>query len=232
MKNIYFTILVATSLILLTHVIKPVNALSAPAPRVSASIHYPDTCNPEFYVNFELSNLGAPSSSESYLSISLSSNLEFIMFHTTPHLQDLMVRIYEIEDPILKASGLPVLAKNKILELYNHSFNSNESVTVSMFFELTLYQSPYESIKYNLVMYQEGTNFPSFSLTLTDPPTASITNQPDYPVYELNIPINNILVESEPEDIDVIPEFPSVIILPLFLTTTLVVTIYRTRMKK
>ncbi|MCJ7613569.1 hypothetical protein MUO71_02225 [Candidatus Bathyarchaeota archaeon] len=232
MKNSFSAIFIIASIILLPPIIKPVNALNAPVPRVSASIYYPDTCNPEFYVDFEISNLGTISSADSYLAVSISSNLDFVNWHTTPHIPDLNIRIFEIGDPMLNISGLPISTENVIIELYNHSFNSAESVTVTLCFELTLYQSSTESVKYNLVMYPEGVIFPSFSSIFNDPAISSIKNQQGYPVYELGIPTNNIIVESDPENIDTIPEFPSLIFLPIFLTTTLIVTIYRKRMKK
>ena len=232
MKNIVSVIFILASIILLNPIIKPVNALITPIPRVSASIYYPDTCNTEFSVEFEISNLGTPSSTDSYLAVSISSHLVFVNWHTTPHIPDLNIRIFEMGDPVLNISGLPISTENVIIEMYNHSYNSAESVTITMFFELTLYQSSAESIKYNLVMYPEGVNFPSFSSIVNDPAISSIKNQQGYPVYDLGIPINNIKVETDPEDIDIIPEFSSWFILPIFLIANVVIIIYRNRLKK
>ncbi len=232
MKNSYYFISVILSIILLISIIIPVKALNDPVPHVTASIYYPDTCNPEFRVDFEISNLGAPSSADSYLSLSLSSNLDFINWHTTPQVPDMMIRIFEIGERVTNMSGFPISTENLIVEVYNHSFNSAESVTISMFFELTLYQSSLESINYNLVMYPESISSQSVLSILTDPAISSTKNQQGYPVYELRIPINSVTNGSEMDDIDIVPEFPSLIFLVIFLTITIIITTYRKRMKE
>jgi len=229
-NNVYFGFIVI-SVILLFSIITPGYALNDPVPHVSATIFYPDTCNPEFQVDFEISNLGARSSSNSYLAISLSSHLDFVTWHTTPEIPDLMVRVFEIGYPIFNMSGLPISTENLIIEAYNHSFDSDESVIVTMFFEMTLYQSSTEWIKYNLVMYPEITNSQSLSI-VTDPAIPNIKNQQGYPVHELVIPINNTTFESDPEDIEIVPEFSSLILLILFPTITIIATIYRKSVKE
>jgi hypothetical protein len=232
MKNSYYFISVIISIILLSYIIVPVKALNDPVPHVTASIYYPDTCNPEFRVDFEISNLGAPSSADSYLSLSLSTNLDFINWHTTPQVADMMIRIFEIGDPLTNMSGFPISTENLIVEVYNHSFDTAESVTISMFFELTLYQSSLESINYNLVMYPKSISSESVLPIVTDPAFSSTKNQQGYPVYELRIPINSVTNGSEMEDIDIVPEFPSLIFLVIFLTTTIIITTYKKRMKE
>jgi hypothetical protein len=232
MKNSYYFISVIISIILLSYIIVPVKALNDPVPHVTASIYYPDTCNPEFRVDFEISNLGAPSSADSYLSLSLSTNLDFINWHTTPQVADMMIRIFEIGDPLTNMSGFPISTENLIVEVYNHSFDTAESVTISMFFELTLYQSYLESINYNLVMYPKSISSESVLPIVTDPAFSSTKNQQGYPVYELRIPINSVTNGSEMEDIDIVPEFPSLIFLVIFLTTTIIITTYKKRMKE
>ena len=229
-NNVYFGFIFIL-VILVFSIMTPGYALNDPIPYVSATIIYPDSCNPEFQVDFEISNLGARSSSDSYLAISLSSHLDFVNWHTTPEIPDLMIRVYEIGDPIFNISGLPISTENLIIEAYNHSFDSDESVIVTMFFEMTLYQSSTESIKYNLVMYPESTNSQSLPV-ITDPAIPNITNQQGYPVHELVIPINNTILESDPEDIDIVPEFSSLIFLILFPTITIIATIYRKTVKE
>lgn len=232
MKNSYYFISVIFSIILLISIIIPVKALNDPNPHVTASIYYPDTCNPEFRVDFEISNLGAPSSADSYLSLSLSSNLDFINWHTTPQVPDMLIRIFEIGDRVTDMSGSSISTENLIVEVYNHSFNSAESITISMFFELTLYQSSLESINYNLVMYPENTSSQSVLSIVTDPAISSTQNQQGYPVYELRIPINSVTNGTDMDDIDIIPEFPSLIFIVIFLSITIIITTYRKHMNK
>lgn len=74
----FFIIIGLFSIFFLSYITYPINAINSPEPQVSASIYYPDTCYTEFSVEFEISNLGSPSSGDSYLVISLSSNLEYV----------------------------------------------------------------------------------------------------------------------------------------------------------
>lgn len=67
-----------------------------------------------------------------------------------------MIRIYEIGDRISNASGLSISTENKIIEKYNHSFNTAELIIIKMFFEITLYPPSTDYITYNLVLYPEG----------------------------------------------------------------------------
>lgn len=221
MKNNLFHVLVGISILLFCSIL-PVEALNNPVPQVSASIFYPDTCNPEFHVDFEISNLGAKSSSASYFSVSLSSHLEFVNWYTTPEVPDFQIRFFDIGDTILNISGQPISTKNSIIEVYNHSIANTESIKITIYFELTLYQSSTEWIKYNLVMFPE-----TESSQVIDPEIPNIINQQGYPVYELRIPINNTIAETDKEEIDVVPEFPTLILPLIFLITTTIVIIYR-----
>jgi hypothetical protein len=226
MKNIFYFVALMISILLFSS-ITPIKALNNPVPHVSGSIFYPDTCNPEFHVDFEISNTGATSSSASYFALSISSHLEFVNWYTTPEIPDIQIRFFEIGDTVLNISNQPISTKNVILEVYNYSLTNSESIKITIFFELTLYQSSTEWIKYNLIMFPETDNSQSPLDKVTDPDISDIINQQGYPVYELRIPINNTIVETNQEDIDIVPEFQSFIFPLMFLITTILVIIYK-----
>ena len=231
MKNNLFSVFIVV-FIMLFYFITPINAQNDPVPNVSGSIYYPDTCNPEFHVDFEISNLGAASSSASYLSISLSSHLEFVNWYTTPNVPDLQLRFFNIGDTVLNISDQPITARNFIVEVYNHSFAYGESIKISMFFELTLYQSSTEWIEYNLIMFPQADNSQTSLTIVTDPENSDILNQQGYPTHKLRIPINNTSVEPNEDEIEIVPEFGSIIFPIIFLITTFLVIIYRKQIKE
>lgn len=227
MKNNLHFVLIVMSIFLLFSFMSPIEALNDPVPYVSGSVIYPDTCNPEFHVDFEISNLGATSSPASYLSVTLSSHLEYVNWYTTPKIPDLQIRVFEIGNPVLNISDQSISTKNTIIEVYNHSFANSESIKVTIFFELTLYQSNTEWIKYNLVMFPENNDYQIITPMITDPENSTIINQQGYPVYELSLPINTITVEGKQDDIDIVPEFSSFITLSMFLIISVIVIFYR-----
>ncbi|MEJ2272262.1 MAG: hypothetical protein P8X91_07260 [Candidatus Bathyarchaeota archaeon] len=226
MKNNLYSAFIVISM-LLFYLITPINAQYDPVPNVSGSIIYPDTCNPEFHVDFEISNLGAASSSASYFVVSLSSHLEFVNWNTTPEVPDLQIRFFEMGDNVLNISNQIISAKNTIIEVYNHSFTNGESIKITMFFELNLYQSSTEWIEYNLIMFPQADNSQTSLTKVADPENSDILNQQGYPTYKLRIPINNTIVETNPDELEIVPEFGSFIFPVIFLIAIFLVIIYR-----
>jgi hypothetical protein len=203
---------------------EPVNASTEPVPAISANVFYPDTCNPEFWVVFEIANLGSASNANSSLSITLSLHLDFVSWSTKPNDPDMMIRIYDIGETKLDMSGSPIKLSNKIIDLYNFSLKNNESITVTMYFENTSYQSTDEWIKYRLVTYPLSSDVSS--TILQDPAESIRKDQEGYSVYQLPVAPNK---EPYPihSDVEVIPEFPSWTILPLLFTTALVIITFK-----
>ena len=228
MKKLFFIFLITIPIFLVSPIFEKVNASSDPIPQVAAKVFYPDVCNPEFWVTFVISNLGATSSSDSYLSVSLSHHLEFINWETKPNILDMVIRSYEIGETRLNISGLPLEISNKIIEVYNHSFKNNETIEVTLYLENTAYQSP-EWIKSRLVMYPANTSFPASSIA-QDPPESIRKDQQGYSVYQFAVEPNKEIYPIDLENVEIIPEFPSWIILPLFLTFTLSVVVLKKRL--
>ncbi len=228
MKKLLFMLLITSSIFCISQSFQQVNALSDPVPQLSTIIYYPDTCNPEFWTTFEVSNFGGTAHGDSYLSVTLSRNLELVSWHTIPNLPEMKIRIYEKKDVITDISGATIKTNNTIIEVYNHEFKNNETITVTMFFENTLYQGPSEWIKSRLVMYPKDTNE---TLQIQDPAQSIIKDPQGYPVYQFPVAPNKEIYSITNEGIEVIPEFPSGIIVPLLLTTTLVMVIAKYKLK-
>ena len=96
MKNSFLLCFLIVSLFLFNFSSEPVNASTEPIPKISANIFYPDTCSPEFWVVFEIANLGSASNYNSTLSITLSLHLDFVSWSTKPDDPDMMIRIYDV----------------------------------------------------------------------------------------------------------------------------------------
>jgi len=227
MKKLLFVLLITSSIFCIDQVLQ-VNATSNPIPQLSAMVHYPDTCNPEFWATFDISNHGATSHADSYLSVTLSRHLEVVSWHTKPDTPEMKIRIYEKGDNITDASGLIIKTNNTIIQVYNHQFKNNETIRVTIFFENTLYQAPSEWIKCRLVMYPEVTNFTEKMYE----PSESIRKDPQgYPVYQFPVAPNEEKYSINSEIIEEIPEFPSVIIIPILLVTTFVIFVAKNKLK-
>ena len=229
MKTIFLFAVI--SLFLFTPISQPVKGLTEPVPQLSTIISYPDTCNPEFWATFEITNLGESAHSDSYLSITLSRNLDLLSWYATPRVPDMMIRIYEIGDTVQNMSGSLITTKNKIIQVYNHSFNNNESITITIFFENSLYQATDEWIKCRMVMYPENADVSS-TLMVQDPAQSTRKDQQGHPVYQLAVAPNNKIYPIDSENIEVIPEFPSWIIVPFLVITTSAAIIVKRKLNK
>ncbi|MCW8802110.1 MAG: hypothetical protein OQK81_02010 [Candidatus Bathyarchaeota archaeon] len=228
MKKLLLLILITSSIFCINQVLQ-VNAASDPVPQLSAMVNYPDTCNPEFWVTFDISNLGGTAHADSYLSVTLSRSLERVSWHTNPNTPEMMIRIYEKGTKIVGASGSIVETNNTIIEVYNHEFKNNETVRVTIFFENTLYQSPSEWVKCRLVMYPEDTDFTKM---IQDPAESIRKDVQGYPVYQFPVAPNMEIYPITNDNIEMIPEFPAGIIVPVLLATTVVIVFAKNKLRK
>lgn len=228
MKKLFFVFLITSLILFINPVFSRVNASEDPVPQLSTVVHYPDTCNPEFWATFDISNFGGTSHGDSYLSVTLSRNLELVSWHTTPKIPEMKVRIYEKGDDIVDISGATIETNNKIIEVYNHEFKKTETIKVTIFFENTLYQAPSEWIKCRLVMYSED---PDVTEKIQDPAESIRKDPKGYPVYQFPVAPNEDPYPIDSEDVELIPEFPSGIILPILLATTFVIIISRNKLR-
>ncbi|MDG6221930.1 MAG: hypothetical protein IAX21_07460 [Candidatus Bathyarchaeota archaeon] len=219
MKKLFFILLITSSIFCITQGLQQVNASSNPVPQLSTVVYYPDVCNPEFWATFDISNFGATSHADSYLSVTLSPHLELVSWHTTPDTPEMKIRIYEKGSIIVNTSGSTVKTNNTIIEVYNHKLQNNETIKVTIFFENTLYQSPGEWIKSRLVMYPEDIDFTS---KIQDPTQSIRKDQQGYPVYQLSVAPNKEIYPINNDNVEVIPEFPSGMIFPLLLAAIFV----------
>lgn len=216
MKKILFIFLITSSIFCIDQIIQ-VNAASDPVPQLSAMVYYPDTCKPEFWATFDISNFGETSHAESYLSVTLSQNLELVSWHTKPDTPEMKIRIYEKGDSIVDFSGSIVKTNYTVIQVYNHEFKNNETIKVTIFFENTIYQAPSEWIKCRLIMYPKDTDF---TTRIQDPIESIRKDSQGYPVYQFPVAPNEKAYPIDSENIEEIPEFPAGIIFPVLLATT------------
>ena len=228
MKKLLLLLLITSSIFCINQVLQ-VNAESDPVPHLSTTVNYPDTCKPEFWLTFDISNLGGTAHADSFLSVTLSRNLELVSWHTNPNTPEMMIRIYEKGDNIVDLSGSIIETNNTIIEVYNHEFKNNETVRVTIFFENTIYQAPSEWVKCRLVMYPEDTDF---TKTIQDPEKSIRKDAQGYPVYQFPVAPNMEIYPITNDDIEMIPEFPAGIILPLLGAITLVIVLTKNKLKK
>ena len=229
MNKLLFVITIISLIFCINQGSEQVNASSDTVPQLSALIYYPDTCNPEFWATFDISNFGTTAHADSYLSVTLSRNLELVSWHTTPNTPEMKIRIYEIGDNVVDISGLGVKTNSTIIEIYNHAFKNNETIRVTIFFENTLYQSPQEWIKCRLVMYPEDTEVTG---QIQDPPESIRKDQQGYSVYQFAVEPNKETYPIDSEYVEIIPEFPSVTILPFVLLTISIIVIFKNKFNK
>jgi len=227
MKKLLIVFLITSSILGIDQVIQ-VNAASDPVPQLSAMVYYPDTCKPEFWATFDISNFGATSHADSYLSVTVSHHLELVSWHTKPETPEMKIRIYEKGDSIVDATGSIVKTNNTIIQVYNHEFKNNETIKVTIFFENTLYQAPSEWIKSRLIMYPKDTDF---TKKIQDPTESIRKDSQGYPVYQFPVAPNKQAYPIDSENIEEIPEFPSGIIFPVLLATTFVIIISKKKLR-
>ena len=228
MKKLLFVLLITSSLLFINLDFQQVNASSDPVPQLSATVYYPDTCNPEFWLTFDVSNRGATANADSFLSVTLSRHLEFVTWHTIPNTPEMQIRFYQKGDSIVDISGSTIETNNTIIEVYNHEFKNNETIRVTMFFENTLYQSPSEWIKCRLVMYPKDTDF---TAQIQDPEQSIRKDPQRYPVYQFPVAPNKEIYPITNDNVEVIPEFPSGLIFPVLLATTFVIIVAKNKLK-
>ena len=229
MKKLLFMLLITNSIFCIHQGFQQVNASTEPVPQLSGMVYYPDTCDPQFWLSFDISNLGATAHSDSFLSVSLSQNLELVSWHTSPETPEMKIRIYEKGENVVDATGSIIETNYTIIEIYNHEFKNNETIRVTIYFENSLYPGPNEWVKCRLVMYPKDTDF---STNIQDPPESIRKDPQGYPVYQFPVAPNKQIYPIHSEVVEEIPEFPSVIIIPILLVTTFVIIVAKNKLKK
>jgi len=198
-------------LVLSLTLINGVHGLTSPAPQVIASVSQLDAyTNSQFSVEFEITNFGGPSSTDSYLSLTMSDGLEVTSWYTTPYITDMIAKIYPVGDLIWNEYNLLVTTENLLLDVYSHPFNSAESLTVTVFFQTCTYESNNEWIKYRVAMLPEGINYPTLTPTARDPTVSNIEDQQGYPVYQIKVTVNDEVPEPPPADSTNIWTYPMI----------------------
>lgn len=162
----------------------------APIPKVSSSVPSVQVdVSSRFSVDFTVTNIGGPSSSDSYLTVSISHDLDIVSWSSTPSLSDLSFNIYEIGDLIWNNQNQQIQAEYVLLDVHGHPFESGESVVVTIVFESCSSQSLNEWVKYRVAMLPEGVNYPTETPTARDPTSSAENDQQGYPVYKIDVDI-------------------------------------------
>ena len=176
------------SMILTSAIAKRSIALDFPVPQILASPPSVQVnVDSQFSIDFEVSNLGDPSSTDSYLSISISHGLEILSWSSTPSLPDLSFYKYGIGDLIWNNQFEQIPAEYVLLDVTGHPFDAGESVIVTVVFRSQSYQSLEEWIEFRISMLPEGVNYPTHVPEARDPTSADVVDQQGYPVYMIDI---------------------------------------------
>lgn len=192
MKRSSLICLCIISIVTISGIAKTSNALDFPAPQVSASTSSIQVnIDSQFSIEFEVSNTGSPSSTDSYLTISISHSLDIISWSSTPSLPDLSFYVYEIGDLIWNNQYEQIPAEYILLDVTGHPFDSYESVTITIVFESLSSQSLDEWIKYRASMLPEGVNYPTDVPEVRDPASSPEIDQQGYPVYLIDVDVWN-----------------------------------------
>jgi len=189
MKNSYFVSLIIC-IIFMSGLPQIAEASDPPVPEVSASISAVQTnINSQFSVEFTIGNSGEPSSTDSYLSISISHGLDIVSWTSNPSLSDLSFDIYMIGDLIWNNKEEQIPAEYVLLDVWEHPFDTGDLVTVTIVFESASTQSLNEWIKYRAAMLPEGVNYPTEVPTIRNPSSSDEVDQQGYPVYKIEVDV-------------------------------------------
>lgn len=189
--------LLISLLILMSGIAKVSQSLFFPVPDVSTSVSSVQiNVNSRFSIEFEVADIGGPSSTDSYLSISISHGLDVVSWSSTPSLPDLAFNVYEIGDLVWNNQYEQIPAEYVLLDIHGHPFESDESITVTVVFEGRLSQSSDEWIKYRAAMLPEGVNYPTDVSTARAPASSAEIDQQGYAVYMVDV---HVSAEPPPE---------------------------------
>jgi subtilase family serine protease len=159
-----------------------------------------DTCT----ITFSLANFGDDSSSDSYLSISVSNNLQIIEpYSSDPQPSDLKFKPYYPGDPIYHSDGKQYPAEYQLLDAYGHPYATREVISFTIKFKSGSTTSASEWIKYRSAMLPKGINFPT-NVKATRDPTSGSKDQQGYYAYTIAVQIKEKKTDIEPPHAPVI----------------------------
>jgi hypothetical protein len=161
-----------------------------PAPNVASDTNSLSVgMNEEFSIQFSLTNAGGTSSTDTYLSISMSDNLDFVSAEINPASPDWITKPYTAgEDPIFDYTGNQILAINDLIEFYSHPLDWGETVDITVTLRSNNVESTSEWIKYRAAMLPEDVTYPTSVPTARDPSDGDIDQQ-GWPIHKIDISV-------------------------------------------
>lgn len=166
-----------------------ISSTKPPQPSVTASLsHIEVKTNSLFSIDFELRNIGGPSSTDSFLTVSVSNGLKMDSYSATPLASDLHFDHYNPGALISDCNGSQIPAFEELIDVHGHPYSAGELLTVTIVFKTPAWAlAPF--IKYRAAMLPEGVTYPTSVHTERDPSEGIEKDQQGYPVRSINVEV-------------------------------------------